>query len=95
MNASAEHEITPAAMEVEVATGAARCLLTGGLPQPVFWGGQWWAIRDGETNYRPVTDPDLAAQLDDDHARMTRARAATAEARDEHAQRDAEEERPG
>lgn len=84
MNASAEHEVTPGAMEVEVAAGTAQCLVSGGLPQPVLWQGQWWAIRQGEDNYRPVTDPELIDQLDADRDRRERARAAAADPARQH-----------
>jgi hypothetical protein len=61
-------------MTEHIQQGTALPLFPEGAPGPVQYDGQWWAIATGETDYRPVTDPDTVAQLDGNVTRLHRAR---------------------
>lgn len=56
--------------------GTAQALLPDGAPGPVRLHGQWWAVLAGGEHYRPVTDADTVAMLDDNGRRYARAHAA-------------------
>jgi hypothetical protein len=61
-------------MSEHIQQGTALPLFPEGAPGPVQYDGQWWAIATGETEYRPVRDPDTATQLDRNTKRLHRAR---------------------
>jgi hypothetical protein len=69
-------------MARRVQHGEALPLLPEGVPGPVQLAGRWWAVATGETNYRPVSDPDQIAMLDRSAQRYAAARAATTRARE-------------
>lgn len=39
-------------------------LLPDGVPGPVHYASQWWAIPEDEQDYRPVQDPQVRASYD-------------------------------
>lgn len=70
--------VTTGDMAERVQAGDALPLLPEGIPGPVQHAGQWWAVPDDQTDYRPVTDPEQLTMLDRNAQRYATARATTA-----------------
>jgi hypothetical protein len=74
--------ITSTDMANLVQLGEAVPLLPEGVPGPVRYDGQWWAVPADATDYQPITDPDQTAMLDRNARRYATARGAAAGARE-------------
>lgn len=65
-------------MAERVQAGNALPLLPEGVPGPVQYASQWWAVLADETVYRQITDPDQIRMLDRNARRYAAARTTTA-----------------
>lgn len=57
--------ITVPEMAHHIARNDAAPLLPEGVPGPVHYASQWWAVPETEQDYVPVTDKSVMATYDD------------------------------
>jgi hypothetical protein len=57
--------ITREDMARHIARNGAAPLFPEGVPGPVHYAEQWWAIPETEEHYSPVKDPQVRATYDD------------------------------